>query len=248
MTKRGQGGERRCRRAMSFAVQGHRHATRSRLICPRHGPSPPAIAMKQFVTNSRFHPLLKRATGASISQSARHWLGCMAAFHAPRYPQPDSLIGDPLIAQEMEMQIRPLYDRVIVKRIETQRTTASGIVIPDSAAEKPEQGEIVAVGNGRLLQGRHAARAPVESRRPGALRQIRGPDRQGGRRGTAGHARRGRHGRTRTRLASRPTSGLTPASTAPHRCWPGVRGIPINDFFRSNQNGCKRREIQRRRA
>ncbi|MFC6143385.1 co-chaperone GroES [Paraburkholderia silvatlantica] len=50
------------------------------------------------------------------------------------------------------MQIRPLYDRVIVKRIETQRTTASGIVIPDSAAEKPEQGEVVAIGSGRLLQ------------------------------------------------------------------------------------------------
>ncbi|SAL62547.1 chaperonin Cpn10 [Caballeronia arvi] len=50
------------------------------------------------------------------------------------------------------MHIRPLYDRVIVKRIETQRTTASGIVIPDSAAEKPEQGEVVAVGSGRLLQ------------------------------------------------------------------------------------------------
>lgn len=71
---------------------------------------------------------------ASISLSARHWLGCTEAFHAP-HMQPDSLIGDPLIAQEMEMQIRPLYDRVIVKRIETQRTTASGIVIPDSAAE-----------------------------------------------------------------------------------------------------------------
>ncbi|ACR32259.1 co-chaperone GroES [Burkholderia glumae] len=50
------------------------------------------------------------------------------------------------------MQIRPLYDRVIVKRIEQQRTTASGIVIPDSAAEKPEQGEVIAVGSGRLLQ------------------------------------------------------------------------------------------------
>ncbi|OJA29076.1 co-chaperone GroES [Burkholderia ubonensis] len=50
------------------------------------------------------------------------------------------------------MQIRPLYDRVIVKRIEMQRTTASGIVIPDSAAEKPEQGEVVAVCSGRLLQ------------------------------------------------------------------------------------------------
>ncbi|MCO4877143.1 co-chaperone GroES [Paraburkholderia caribensis] len=50
------------------------------------------------------------------------------------------------------MQIRPLYDRVIVKRIETQRTTDSGIVIPDSVAEKPEQGEVIAVGSGRLLQ------------------------------------------------------------------------------------------------
>ncbi|WP_213767695.1 co-chaperone GroES [Caballeronia sp. dw_19] len=50
------------------------------------------------------------------------------------------------------MKIRPLYDRVIVKRIEQQRTTASGIVIPDSAAEKPEQGEVIAVGSGKLLQ------------------------------------------------------------------------------------------------
>ncbi|CAH2810393.1 MAG: Heat shock protein 10 kDa family chaperone GroES [uncultured Caballeronia sp.] len=50
------------------------------------------------------------------------------------------------------MQIRPLYDRVIVKRIEQQRTTAWGIVIPDSTAEKPEQGEVIAVGSGRLLQ------------------------------------------------------------------------------------------------
>lgn len=50
------------------------------------------------------------------------------------------------------MQIRPLYDRIIVKRVEQQRTTAAGIVIPDTAAEKPEQGEVIAVGSGRLLQ------------------------------------------------------------------------------------------------
>jgi len=50
------------------------------------------------------------------------------------------------------VQIRPLYDRIIVKRVDIQRKTASGIVIPDAAAEKPEQGEIVAVGDGRLLQ------------------------------------------------------------------------------------------------
>ena len=47
------------------------------------------------------------------------------------------------------MQIRPLHDRVIVKRMEEERKTASGIVIPDSATEKPDQGEVVAVGPGK---------------------------------------------------------------------------------------------------
>jgi chaperonin GroES len=47
------------------------------------------------------------------------------------------------------MKIRPLHDRVIVKRMEEERTTASGIVIPGSAAEKPDQGEVVAVGPGK---------------------------------------------------------------------------------------------------
>jgi len=50
------------------------------------------------------------------------------------------------------MKIRPLHDRVIVKRLEEERKTASGIVIPDTAAEKPDQGEIVAVGHGRILE------------------------------------------------------------------------------------------------
>lgn len=50
------------------------------------------------------------------------------------------------------MHIRPLYDRVVIKRVEQQRKTASGIVIPDTATEKPEQGEVVAVGSGKLLQ------------------------------------------------------------------------------------------------
>jgi len=47
------------------------------------------------------------------------------------------------------MKIRPLHDRVIVKRLDNERKTVSGIVIPDSAAEKPDQGEIVAVGPGK---------------------------------------------------------------------------------------------------
>ena len=47
------------------------------------------------------------------------------------------------------MKIRPLHDRVIVNRLDNERKTASGIVIPDNAAEKPDQGEIVAVGPGK---------------------------------------------------------------------------------------------------
>jgi chaperonin GroES len=50
------------------------------------------------------------------------------------------------------MKIRPLHDRVIVKRLEEERKTASGIVIPDTAAEKPDQGEVIAVGNGKVLE------------------------------------------------------------------------------------------------
>ncbi|HLF96358.1 MAG TPA: co-chaperone GroES [Methylococcaceae bacterium] len=49
------------------------------------------------------------------------------------------------------MKLRPLHDRVIVKRLEEERTTASGIVIPDTAKEKPMRGEVLAVGGGKLL-------------------------------------------------------------------------------------------------
>ncbi len=48
------------------------------------------------------------------------------------------------------MKIRPLHDRVVVRRQEEERTTAGGIVLPDSATEKPAEGEIVAVGNGKV--------------------------------------------------------------------------------------------------
>lgn len=50
------------------------------------------------------------------------------------------------------MALRPLHDRVIVKRLDNERTTASGIVIPDSAAEKPDQGEVLAVGPGKKTE------------------------------------------------------------------------------------------------
>ena len=50
------------------------------------------------------------------------------------------------------MGLRPLHDRVIVKRLDQETKTASGIVLPETAAEKPDQGEIIAVGNGKILE------------------------------------------------------------------------------------------------
>ncbi len=50
------------------------------------------------------------------------------------------------------MKIRPLHDRVIIKRVEEETTTAGGIVLPGSAAEKPSEGTVLAVGNGKLLE------------------------------------------------------------------------------------------------
>jgi len=49
------------------------------------------------------------------------------------------------------MNIRPLHDRVILKRMEEETTSAGGIVIPDTAAEKPMRGEVMAIGNGKRL-------------------------------------------------------------------------------------------------
>lgn len=50
------------------------------------------------------------------------------------------------------MNIRPLHDRVVVKRMEEERTSPGGIVIPDSATEKPDKGEVIAVGKGKILE------------------------------------------------------------------------------------------------
>jgi chaperonin GroES len=50
------------------------------------------------------------------------------------------------------MNLRPLHDRVIVKRLDQETKTASGIVLPEAAAEKPDQGKILAIGNGKILE------------------------------------------------------------------------------------------------
>jgi chaperonin GroES len=58
------------------------------------------------------------------------------------------------------MTIRPLHDRVLVKRIEESETRIGRIIVPDSAKEKPQQGEVMAVGNGKMLED--GERAPVD--------------------------------------------------------------------------------------
>ncbi len=58
------------------------------------------------------------------------------------------------------MKIRPLHDRIFIKRIEEQETVRGGIVIPDTAKEKPQQGEVIAVGNGKLLE--NGQRVPLD--------------------------------------------------------------------------------------
>ena len=58
------------------------------------------------------------------------------------------------------MAIRPLHDRVVIKRLEAEEKTASGIVLPGAAAEKPDMGEVLAVGNGKVLD--NGERRPLE--------------------------------------------------------------------------------------
>jgi chaperonin GroES len=50
------------------------------------------------------------------------------------------------------MKVRPLHDRLIIRRIEEKETVKGGIIIPDSAKEKPQEGEVIAVGNGKVLE------------------------------------------------------------------------------------------------
>ena len=50
------------------------------------------------------------------------------------------------------MKVRPLHDRLVVRRIEEKETAKGGIIIPDTAKEKPQEGEVLAVGNGKLLE------------------------------------------------------------------------------------------------
>ncbi len=58
------------------------------------------------------------------------------------------------------MKVKPLHDRVIIERVEAESKTAGGIIIPDNAKEKPQQGEVIAVGAGKVLED--GKKAPLE--------------------------------------------------------------------------------------
>jgi chaperonin GroES len=60
------------------------------------------------------------------------------------------------------MKIRPLQDRILVKRVEAEQKTAGGIIIPDAAKEKPVEGEVIAVGNGKVLDNGTLAKPDVK--------------------------------------------------------------------------------------
>ena len=70
------------------------------------------------------------------------------------------------------MNIRPLHDRVIVKRVEEETTTPGGIVLPGSAAEKPSQGKVLAVGSWQIAGQWHGTRIRSQSWRQSAVWQI----------------------------------------------------------------------------
>ena len=70
------------------------------------------------------------------------------------------------------MKFRPLHDRILVKRIEEQETRKSGIIIPDTAKEKPQQGQIIAVGDGKILDDGKRLQIRVEVNQGSTVRQM----------------------------------------------------------------------------
>ena len=58
----------------------------------------------------------------------------------------------PATAVATQLKLRPLYDRIVVRRKEARETMRGGIIIPDTAKEKPQEGEVIAVGNGKILE------------------------------------------------------------------------------------------------
>ncbi len=132
-------------------------------------------------------------------------------------------------------KFRPLHDRVVVRRIDAEEKTKGGIIIPDTAKEKPQEGEIIAVGPGGRDESRQADPDRRQGRRQGAVRQVVGHRGQARRRGTPDHEGVRHHGRDRLRY---PSSGRGP-SRRTRRPRELHRAPQVGQIQRSNQMAAK---------
>ena len=158
------------------------------------------------------------------------------------------------------MKFRPLHDRVVVQRIDAEEKTAGGIIIPDTAKEKPSQGEVIAVGPGGRDEAGKLIPHRRQGRRPRAVRQMVGHRGQDRRPGSPDHEGVRHHGRHRG--AVRQEEGrLTPDHPEEPRervsrmgrvtAHPSRRELAApqdEDQQRSESNGCQGSQILGRRA
>ena len=107
------------------------------------------------------------------------------------------------------MKLRPLQDRVLIRRVEPEAKTAGGIFIPDTAQEKPMEGEVVAVGPGTRDEDGKLHPLDVKSRRPRAVRQMVGHRGQARRRRPDDHEGNRHHGRASIAAVAQEESRLT---------------------------------------
>ena len=111
--------------------------------------------------------------------------------------------------ESRDMKVRPLHDRIIVQRLEEGEQKIGGIIIPDTAKEKPQQGKVIAVGRRQGQGRRQPSAARREGRRHHPLRQVLRPGNQDRRRGVPDHARRRSAGDSRvevTRFGAAPAA------------------------------------------
>ena len=106
------------------------------------------------------------------------------------------------------MKFRPLHDRIVVRRVDAEEKTKGGIIIPDTAKEKPQEGEVIAVGPGGRDDSGKLIAARCQGRRPDPVRQMVGNRDQARWRRTPHHEGERRHGRDRERGDAGPQSRL----------------------------------------
>ena len=131
------------------------------------------------------------------------------------------------------MNFRPLHDRVLVRRVTAEEKTAGGIIIPDTAKEKPQEGEVVSVGPGTLNDKGELRAARREGRRPHPVRQVVGHRGQARRRGAPDHEGVRHHGRPRRRR--------------PRRRRPPEASPPRSKNKEERRHGSERRQVRRER-